>query len=112
MESLLWHKGLRSSWAWFLRSIWDLSSPTRGRTCVPCIGRWILNHWTTREILKNYFFVELNVSSGHCLKASLILMSVDFLVLKESFGIFPNLLEVHLLGTKVDWLLLVDPVCF
>ena len=30
--------------------MWDLSSPTRNQTQVPCIGRWILNHWTTREI--------------------------------------------------------------
>ena len=39
----LWHMGLvaprhvESSW-------------TRDRTLVPCIGRWILNHWTTREV--------------------------------------------------------------
>ena len=26
------------------------SSPTNDRTCVPCSGRWILNHWTTREV--------------------------------------------------------------
>ena len=26
------------------------SSPTRDRTRVPCIGRWILNHCTTREV--------------------------------------------------------------
>ena len=26
-----------------------LSCPIRGQTCVPCIARWILNHWTTRE---------------------------------------------------------------
>ena len=25
-------------------------SPTRDRTHVPCIGRWILNQWTTREV--------------------------------------------------------------
>ena len=30
--------------------MWDLSSPTRNQTQVPCIGRWILNHWTTREV--------------------------------------------------------------
>ena len=30
--------------------MWDLSSPTRDRTRVPCIGRWILNHCTTREV--------------------------------------------------------------
>ena len=30
--------------------MWDLSSPTRDWTCVPCIARWILNHWATREV--------------------------------------------------------------
>ena len=29
--------------------MWDLSSRTRDRTHIPCIGRQILNHWTTRE---------------------------------------------------------------
>ena len=33
-----------------LRSTWDLSSPTRDQTPVPCIGRWILNHCATREV--------------------------------------------------------------
>ena len=28
----------------------NLSSLTRGRTGVPCVARWILNHWTTREV--------------------------------------------------------------
>ena len=32
------------------RGTWDLSSPTRDRTHVPCTGRRILNHWTTREV--------------------------------------------------------------
>ena len=32
------------------RGMWDLSSLTRDRTCTPCIGRWSLNHWTTREV--------------------------------------------------------------
>ena len=31
-------------------SLGDLSSLTRDWTCVPCIARWILNHWTTREV--------------------------------------------------------------
>ena len=30
--------------------LWHLSSLTRDQTCIPCIGRWILNHWTTREV--------------------------------------------------------------
>ena len=32
-----------------LRGRWDLSSLTRYLTHAPCIGRRILNHWTTRE---------------------------------------------------------------
>ena len=32
------------------RGTWDLSSLTKGRTCILCIGRWILNNWTTREV--------------------------------------------------------------
>ena len=28
----------------------DLNSLTWDQTCVPCSGRWILNHWTTREV--------------------------------------------------------------
>ena len=27
------------------------SSPTRDQTHVPCISRWIPNHWTTRKVL-------------------------------------------------------------
>ena len=30
--------------------MWDLSSLMTNQTCVPCIERWILNHWTTREV--------------------------------------------------------------
>lgn len=31
------------------RSMWDLPGPG-GRTCVPCIGKWTLRHWTTEEV--------------------------------------------------------------
>ena len=31
-------------------------SRTRDWTCVPCVGRWVLNHWATREILPYFFF--------------------------------------------------------
>ena len=27
------------------------SSRTKGQTGVPCIARWVLNHWTTREVV-------------------------------------------------------------
>ena len=32
------------------KCMWNLSSPTRDGTCIPCIGRRSLNHWTTREV--------------------------------------------------------------
>ena len=41
------HFGTR---AYLPRDMWDLSSSTRDRTWVPCLGKWILNHWTTREV--------------------------------------------------------------
>ena len=31
-------------------SMWDLSSPTRNLIHVPCIRRWILNYWITRDV--------------------------------------------------------------
>ena len=31
-------------------SMWDLSSLTRDQTRISCIGRWILYHWTTKEV--------------------------------------------------------------
>ena len=37
------------------------SSWTRDQTCVPCIGRQILIHWATREVLKYFImFVLVN----------------------------------------------------
>ena len=35
-----------------------VSFQARDQTCVPCVGRWILNHWTIREvqIKANFFF--------------------------------------------------------
>ena len=31
------------------RGMWDMNSLTRDQTCTPCIRRWTLNHWSTRE---------------------------------------------------------------
>ena len=39
----LWHTGLVA--LWLVGSSW-----TRDRTCVPCIGRQIFNHCTTRQV--------------------------------------------------------------
>ena len=46
------------AWAWLPRSMWDLSSPTKDRTCIPCIGRCILYHWTAREVPLWHLCVE------------------------------------------------------
>ena len=44
-------RGLSNSWHTGLVACWHVgSSQTRGQTCVPCIGRWVLNHRTTREV--------------------------------------------------------------
>ena len=42
------------------------SSRTRDQTCVPCIGRWILNHCATRDVwtLNKFQFPSLVFSSG------------------------------------------------
>ena len=34
--------------AFWPKGMWNLWSPTRDQTCTSCIGRWGLNHWTTR----------------------------------------------------------------
>ena len=41
-------------WTSLLQGMWAPPRPkiTMDPTCVPCIDRQILNHWTTREVLK------------------------------------------------------------
>ena len=48
----LWHVVFSGcgSWAGLPCGMWDLSSLTRDQTLVPCVGKRILNHWTTREV--------------------------------------------------------------
>ena len=45
----------------------DLSSLTRGQTHVPCVGRQILNRWTTREVLLGALSEQLNLMRLHLL---------------------------------------------
>ena len=47
-------------------SMLDLTSPTRNQTLVPCIGRQILNYWTTREVPHAYsIFQHIYASTCH-----------------------------------------------
>ena len=49
---LSWHMDVPCGvWAWLPQDVWDLSFLTRDQTCVPCIGRQVLNPWTTKEVL-------------------------------------------------------------
>ena len=43
--------------AQLLFAMWDLSSLTRDWTHIPCITRWILYHWATREV-PPFLFVD------------------------------------------------------
>ena len=47
-----------------LRGIWNLSSPTKDWNQVPCIVRWILNHWTTREVPGKFLLEQSKSKDG------------------------------------------------
>ena len=51
---------VRAQWLWHMGLVapWDVeSSWTKDWTYAPCIGRWILNHWTTREVPWSWIFM-------------------------------------------------------
>ena len=50
-------------WAWLPLGKWDLSSLPKDWTYVSCIGRQILNHWTTREVLVFTEFIDIPLSA-------------------------------------------------
>ena len=41
-------------------------SQTRDQTCVPCIGRWILHRWTTREVHNLFYFLQVLFTMQIC----------------------------------------------
>ena len=46
------------------QGMWDLSSQIRDGSCVPCTRKWMLNHWTTREVPNSYHLFKFK----SCLK--------------------------------------------
>ena len=71
------------------------SSQTRGRTRVPCIGRRILNHWTTREVP----IIFLN----QCDWANVCSCSLGWRMEKEAFScLYKKSITLQILGIK--WL--------
>ena len=59
----LWHMGLAARW-------YVGSSQTRHHTRAPCLHRWILHHWTTREALVSLLIRTLIPSWGPTLMTS------------------------------------------
>ena len=51
-----------------LVATWHVGSPLiKDQTCVPSISRWILHHWTTREIPCSWFsWTGYRSTGGHC----------------------------------------------
>ena len=73
------------------------SSWTRDWTCVPCISRWVLNHWTTRESFIIYYaYFEVSLLFFCVLK-----WKVRFMIRNHSF-----LKCEHLLLSPAFWTLL------
>ena len=54
------------------RGTWDLSSLNRDSTCIPCIGRWNINHCTARE-------VSLRLSGRNLTQSFQSFLTVDML---------------------------------
>ena len=73
--------------------MWDLSYPTRAKTPVPWIGRWILNHWTTREVLRLAFsplkhspiFLKIGLKIQQLIEFSVTVGKTEISVPSESF---------------------------
>ena len=63
------------------RGMWEHSSPARDRTCTPCIERWSLSHWTTREVPTIIFLKRVKLlmfSHRSCLFPSLWTVCILF----------------------------------
>ena len=70
------------------------SSWTRARTSVPCIGRWILNHCTTREPLN--WFLKPFITDTLGLKSAILFPVFCFSLFLLFFFLFIVFLNVYL----------------
>ena len=65
--------------AQLLHIMWDLSSPTRDQTHVPCIARWILNHQRSPcTVLLTPFFSAFSCVMFFCSWNFIMFYSISF----------------------------------
>ena len=68
---LWWCTGSATGLCWCLLAPWHVGSylPNQGSNSppqqLPCIPRWILNHWTTREILRILYIIWIQIFIRH-----------------------------------------------
>ena len=70
------------------RGRWDLSSLTRDWTSVFCTERWILNHWTTREVLTLCFWIIKKWGWGSAFLVTEILQALHFRYKRDGKNIY------------------------
>ena len=92
-------------WPW---GMWDLSFQIRDWICTPCMGRWSLHHWTTREVPSLLSLWEHN----HTIYLHTVLLYTAPFILhwqncvlltQTAWAAKPKILTIWLLMEKVCW---------
>ena len=92
------------------RGMWDISSPTRDLTLVPCNARQILNHQTAREASKNSFFFFLRIFFSKYIFIYVFLAALSLRFCSPAFSSCSEqgLLLVRCSDFSLRWLLLLQ----
>ena len=78
--------------------------PDQGQACVPCIGRWVLNQWTTREVHWLLLLSSLSFLGSTIKSVSLLLFYVIWVESACSFYIvWLGTLSSRLFVQPRDW---------
>ena len=93
-----------STWVQLPCGMWDLSSPLRDRTRVPCIGRRILTQWTTREVPPLFWSLlpQFSLLLHFCCYSYSFLSELVILRLLSLQGLLRN--RLNLFGAKHECL--------
>lgn len=68
----------------WLRGIWNRSSPTKDWTCIPCIGRQTPHHWTAREVQSISSWLKISTNSAKFQDMNAKSINMDQLVSEET----------------------------